>query len=164
MSQSDPLLTFNVSQWPCSVIRFLVQAILRLLVSEQHPMPEFPRHEDAEFSSPCVDVTFLWRPYAANISTELAAWARDQSNVAEIVVSGAALWDVLHVRSVNEYRDAMHATRKSLQDIFAQVSILTLACDDRELLIHTRVELLTTESACCMWCICHMSACGERHD
>lgn len=84
-------------------------------------MPEFPRHQDVEYLSPCVGVRFLWRPYAANISAELTTWAREQSSIPEIVVSGAALWDVLHVRSVPQYSDAMQTTQKTLQELFTQV-------------------------------------------
>lgn len=86
-------------------------------------MPAFPRHQDVEYSSPCVSIHFLWRPYARNVSAELAerAQARKHSDAPEVVVAGAALWDVLHVRSVHEYSDAIHATQKNLQALLAQV-------------------------------------------
>lgn len=91
-------------------------------------MPSFPRHQDVEYSSPCVSVRFLWRPYAGNISTELAAMARTQGGVPEMVLTGAALWDVLHVRSVQQYSDAMHAARKTLHTLLVQVRCGDLFC------------------------------------
>lgn len=105
----------------CSVIRFLAQAVLRLLVTDEHPMPEFPRHQDVEYVAPCVTVQFLWRPFAANVSTEFASWAHNPDDVGDIVIAGAALWDVLHVRSIQRYSKAMHNTRDALNTLLAQV-------------------------------------------
>jgi hypothetical protein len=115
------MLQVDIDNAACSVMRFLVQAVLRLIVSEEYPMPEFPRHQDVVYSAPCAQVTFLWRPYAANVSSELTAWAEQENSEAEIVVSGAALWDVLHVHSASQYRDSLQSTRDAIQGLLRQV-------------------------------------------
>lgn len=54
--------------------------------------------------------------------------ARTQGGVPEMVLTGAALWDVLHVRSVQQYSDAMHAARKTLHTLLVQVRCGDLFC------------------------------------
>ena len=98
--------------------------------ADAHALSSQEKHRD--WTHALVDggvATFRWAPFARNVTATLSdvfdANVGDSTRTWEVVILGAALWDALHVRSVETYaRDVwLAATRrreKSLREKFCE--------------------------------------------
>jgi hypothetical protein len=118
-------LTFPLHR---SVIRNIAKAVLRLLTTPQHSMPDFPWHQDVYYNNTCMSVSFLWRPFAANTTEMLSAWAHSEAPAPDVVVTGAMLWDVLHMGSVEEYAQLVRVAALAIQFLLEQVRLVLRIC------------------------------------
>ncbi|KAG5180755.1 10 TM acyl transferase domain found in Cas1p-domain-containing protein [Tribonema minus] len=79
------------------------------------------RHADLSWASGtgagATRVSFRWAPYARNVTAALGALSRSsakEGGAPDMVVTGAGLWDALHVRSVDRYRGDLEGVADAL--------------------------------------------------
>lgn len=102
-----------------SIARLLCLSLLELLATPDNPAPPVVRHGDMQWSARNgMEVSFLWRPYLANITTQLEQW-RATGDAGDMIVMGAGLWHVLHVTDAAAYEGDLRAlahTWRALHD------------------------------------------------
>ena len=112
-----------------SVVRLVFNALVAALQSPSHPPPDPVRHADMHFSGPAgLQASFLWRPYATNVTDELRAW-RAAGAAPDVVVTGVALWHMLHDGDVAAYRAGLAALQQewaALADAIVRSQLLHL--------------------------------------
>ena len=93
-----------------SIARHVYASVLRLAArdADAHALSSQEKHRD--WTHALVDggvATFRWAPFARNVTATLGdvfdANTGDSTRTWEVVILGAALWDALHVRSVETY-------------------------------------------------------------
>ena len=105
-----------------SIARHVYASVLRLAARdpEAHALSSQEKHRD--WTHALVDggvATFRWAPFASNVTATLgdvfdANTTRDSTRPWEVVILGAALWDALHVRSVETYARDVRALAAKL--------------------------------------------------
>jgi hypothetical protein len=93
-----------------SVVRHLYLALVRALANPEVPHPEpLAKHADMHFTARRgFRASFLWRPYAANVTAAFSKWA-EAGAAPDAVVTGVGLWHALHVSNVSEYERHLRA-------------------------------------------------------
>ena len=92
-----------------SIARLVCLALFALLETPSSPAPPVVKHGDMRYmSAGGLEVSFLWRPYAANATAQLLQW-RDASTACDVLVLGVGLWHALHVADAGVYERALHA-------------------------------------------------------
>ena len=110
-----------------SIARHVYASVLRLAARdpEAHALSSQEKHRD--WTHALVDggvATFRWAPFARNVTATLgdvfdANTTRDSTRPWEVVILGAALWDALHVRSVETYARDVRALAAKLAKLAA---------------------------------------------
>jgi len=103
-----------------SIARHVYASVLRLaaLDSEAQSLNSQEKHRD--WTHALVDggvATFRWAPFARNVTATLGDvfdTNEDSTRTWEVVILGAALWDALHVRSVETYARDVRALAAKL--------------------------------------------------
>ena len=104
-----------------SIARHVYASVLRLAARdpEAHALSSQEKHRD--WTHALVDggvATFRWAPFARNVTATLGdvfdANTGDSTRPWEVVILGAALWDALHVRSVETYARDVRALAAKL--------------------------------------------------
>ena len=104
-----------------SIARHVYASVLRLAARdpEAHALSSQEKHRD--WTHALVDggvATFRWAPFARNVTATLGdvfdANTGDSTRTWEVVILGAALWDALHVRSVETYARDVRALAAKL--------------------------------------------------
>ena len=104
-----------------SIARHVYASVLRLAARdpEAHALSSQEKHRD--WTHALVDggvATFRWAPFARNVTATLGdvfdANMGDSTRTWEVVILGAALWDALHVRSVETYARDVRALAATL--------------------------------------------------
>lgn len=108
-----------------SIIRNLALAVATLLADPDEPPIKVERHSDMVFSCGCnTTITFLWRPFLANVTQAMAELPTVAQQRPAHVVTGVALWDVLHVTDTRRYAQEAAA----VADVMAELVEVSL-CD-----------------------------------
>lgn len=71
------------------------------------------KHQDMSFQSADTTFAFKWAPFIQNITTILNSNGYEK---ADLIVTGAALWDALHVQDLKEYKESVHSVSKSIHN------------------------------------------------
>jgi hypothetical protein len=121
-----------------SVIRNIALALFRLLQTPQNAPPPVMRHGDMVFHASCgVTAEFRWRPYAENVSEKIREWRQGRSTADSplaALVTGVALWDVLHIRNNTGYDEKLLELSSILHDVTRAVwSRTSTPCDSSRL-------------------------------
>lgn len=116
-----------------SIIRNLALAVATLLADPNEPPLEVKRHADMVFARGCnTTITFLWRPFLANVTEAIAELPTTAQQPPAHVITGVALWDVLHVTNARRY--AQEAA--TLADIMAELLEVSLCAGPRSEVVH----------------------------
>ena len=105
-----------------SIARHVYASVLRLAArdADAHALSSQEKHRGLDARA-LVDggvATFRWAPFARNVTATLSdvfdANVGDSTRTWEVVILGAALWDALHVRSVETYARDVRALAATL--------------------------------------------------
>lgn len=98
-----------------SVARLFCAALLRAVGDPDIEQPVLDRHRDFEYRLDARGsrVSFVWAPYAENITSALQAW-RQHGHVPDVLVMSASLWHMLHVHNVTHYAESLAGIRTTL--------------------------------------------------
>lgn len=117
------LLKAGVTRAGDSIIRNLALSVAALLADAGDPPLQVERHADMVFSSGCnTTITFLWRPFLANVTQAMADWSAVVQRPPAHVITGVALWDVLHITDTRVYA----AQAEAFANVVAQ--LLQVCC------------------------------------
>eukprot|EP00892_Ulva_mutabilis_P003337 jgi/Ulvmu1/1375/UM011_0103.1 len=87
-----------------SIVRNLALAAAALLAEPNDPPITVEWHADMVFFSGCsTNITFLWRPFLANVTDALSTWTPPAGQHPHHIITGVALWDVLHSTGMHRY-------------------------------------------------------------
>eukprot|EP00884_Botryococcus_braunii_P005898 jgi/Botrbrau1/15309/Bobra.0319s0001.1 len=96
-----------------SIARYFYAALLRALANGDHQVVY--GHQDFEYVlTGNIRATFLWAPYATNLSSLVDTWDKQGQNP-DVVVLSAGLWHMLHISDVNDYLYCLESLRDTAQ-------------------------------------------------
>jgi len=96
-----------------SVARLLYAAALRLLSRDGSEMI-LHRHQSFEYWLDCgVRASFLWAPYATNLTSLLQRW-RQQGQFPDVLVMSSGLWPMLHIGDPDVFGEEMRLVAAQL--------------------------------------------------
>mmetsp|Transcript_1538 Transcript_1538/g.4445 ORF Transcript_1538/g.4445 Transcript_1538/m.4445 type:complete len:394 (+) Transcript_1538:507-1688(+) len=99
-----------------SVTRFAFGALLRLLSSDSSQQMVFG-HQDFEYSLPCgIRASFHWTPYANNITRLVRRWVSAGVSP-DVLLTGTALWHMLHMGAFQDYGARVGRLAKALKSL-----------------------------------------------
>jgi len=104
-----------------SIARHVYASVLRLAALDPEAQLLNSQEKHRDWTHALVDggvATFRWAPFARNVTATLGdvfdAVPHDSTRTWEVVILGAALWDALHVRSVETYARDVRALAAKL--------------------------------------------------
>lgn len=111
-----------------SVARLFCAALLRLGGEHSVEQPVLDRHRSFEYrlAARGSHLSFVWAPYAENITAALASWRQD-GHVPDVIVMGSSLWHMLHVRNVTHYAASLAGIRVTLDALLASERRMPIA-------------------------------------
>ncbi|XP_051114718.1 protein ALTERED XYLOGLUCAN 9 [Andrographis paniculata] len=101
-----------------SQARLIVVSLLELVMGSEYidsiRGDLFKRHSDYSVivNKIGMKLDFVWAPYVGNLTKFVSSLK--QNNFPDVLVMGAALWDMLHVNNATEYRNSLRVLRNNL--------------------------------------------------
>jgi hypothetical protein len=118
---SDALRCANVAFVGDSVTRNLFTALVALLATPANPPPPMAKHADMHFAaSGDLSIDFLWRPHPENVTATLRGWA-GSAFAPDLLVTGVALWHVLHGTDSVRYEQSLLQLREAWTQLRCQL-------------------------------------------
>ncbi|CAL5218696.1 g407 [Coccomyxa viridis] len=97
-----------------SIARFFFAALLRLLSGDGKQQVVYG-HRDFEYMLPGnVRASFIWAPYAANLTTMYTNWTRSGESP-HVVVMSAGLWHMLHIHSPADFAKQLQRLKQAMK-------------------------------------------------
>ena len=104
VSLAARLVVTRLSRAGDSIIRNLALAVANLTTDPDAEELAVERHADMVFQTGCnTTITFLWRPFLANVTQTFATWPSLGHQAPNHIVTGVSLWDVLHITDTHQH-------------------------------------------------------------
>lgn len=105
------------------------------------------KHKDLHFQAPngAFNATFHWRPYAGDVQNQLRRWLSGvDPSPPDVLLVGLGLWDTLHKRNVQDFKERMGSVKQDMGGLQAMVDfrvwLLPTAIVDSRLTNQDKIE------------------------